>query len=61
MNFHHQLHIITIMQKLLHISQFTNMSGKLHTLGIDTRHLRLPKFNSKGKVKTFVCKVKKLI
>ena len=41
MNFHCQLHIITIMQKILYVSQFTNMSGKLHTSGVDTGHLSI--------------------
>ena len=50
MNFHNQLHIITTMQKILYILQFTNMSGKLHTSWVDTGHLRVPKFNqSKSK------------
>ena len=52
MNFHQQLHIITIMQKILYISQFTNMSGKLHTSWVDTGCLREPKFN-KRKRKSF--------
>ena len=45
MNFHHQLHIITMRQKYLYISQFTNMSGKLDTSGVNTGYLRVPRFN----------------
>ena len=52
MNFHQQLHIITIMQKILYVSQFTNMSGKLHASRVDTGHLRDPKFNQR-KSKSF--------
>ena len=43
MNFHHQLHTITIMQKISYILQFTNRTGKLHTLWFDTGHSRVPK------------------
>ena len=43
------------MQKALYISQFTNMSGKLYTLEVDTDHLSVPKFNQRKRKSKNLC------